>query len=84
MSGLPNKYIVDQRELLQMLIKHFDLHEGLYEVSGDFKLSVGKFGLAGVGLVRTDQTGPLAMDAAECNPIPAARTRRKSKASPEV
>lgn len=70
------------KELAVLLIKHFDIHEGLYEVNVGLQLAVGAvgptpelavpgamFGIANIGLVKAKQTSPLTVDAKEANPI---------------
>jgi hypothetical protein len=74
------------KELAVLLVKHFNLHEGLYEVSVGFQIGVGAigptpelsvpgamFGVANIGLVKAKEVNPHAVDAKEVNPI------RKSK-----
>jgi len=82
-----------QSELLDLLIRHFNLHEGNFVLSVDFQVAVGAIGptpenilpgmmigVAGVGVVAVDSPGPNTLNASECNPRPA-RARRKAKAT---
>lgn len=76
--GLPN---LGLKDLAELLVKHFDLHEGLFEVSFEFGLAVGGFktpegsmapGFMGlinrVGLSAAQEASPNTVDAAVVNP----------------
>lgn len=85
---------VSLKELAEMLIRRAGLHEGLYELSVRFNLTVGVFNLppghaepgvintvAAVGLVKSTVASPLAVDAAVANPPPAALPKPRRKAT---
>jgi hypothetical protein len=74
------------KELAAVLIKHYKLHEGLYETSIGLQVAVGAvgptpdtvvpgamLGVTGVGLRKTDVVGLHTIDASEVNP------KKKSK-----
>lgn len=69
------------KELAVVLIKHYDLHEGLYEVSIGFQVAIGAvgpapelvvpgamLGVSGVGLVKAETPNQHTVDASEVNP----------------
>lgn len=77
------------KEIGALLVKHFNYHEGLYEVVLSVNVAVGNigpsadqilpgamFGVSGIGLAKTDQTGPNTVDAATINPAKAPRKRK--------
>lgn len=82
-------------DLLALLIRHFDLHEGLFVLSVDFQVAVGAIGptpddmlpgmmvgVAGIGVEAVDLPGPNTLDASECNPRKVrGRSPRKPKAT---
>jgi hypothetical protein len=69
------------RDLAIVLIRHYKLHSGRYEVSVNFQLGVGGVGdpanlspgavlaLRGIGLALAQHETPNAVDAAEVNPV---------------
>lgn len=72
---------VTLKDLAVILVKHFELHEGLYEVGFRFNVGIGNLGLSpddsapgalftigGVGLSKSTKPGPITVDAAEVNP----------------
>jgi hypothetical protein len=80
-------------ELAVLLIKHNDIHDGLFKASIEFQLAVGAFGpspenqLPGamvvvnrVGLVKVGQPDTNTIDAAQVNPVKKARGK-SSKAT---
>lgn len=72
------------KELLTVLLKHYGIHEGVYDLAIGLKVAVGPigpeseplpgaaFGVADVGIIRTDKRGGFIVDAAEVNPAPRA------------
>ena len=81
------------KELTAALVKHYDLHEGLYDLYLEYQFAFGNFGpsasqlvpsavvgLSKLGVTKVTQTGPLTVDASEVNPVqPALRPKRTSK-----
>ena len=79
------------REIGALLIKHYGLHEGMFEISAEFMIGMGpvgpspdalvpgaSVGIAGIGLVRAhENAGPTAINAAEVNPAPKKRKSNK-------
>lgn len=70
------------REMTELLIKHHKLHEGLYELSFEFQISVGgfgnspenvlpgaMFGISGIGLSKSEKENINTVDAAKVNPL---------------
>lgn len=83
---------VSLRDLAEILVKHFDFHEGLYDVGVEFNIAVGKVGTApasvapgavisigGVGISRVLKSGPGTVDAAEVNPLKPKRRQSVAK-----
>ena len=77
------QYAFKNRELLEMLIKQADIHDGRWVLSATFGFSVGNFGptaqemcpggvvvLQAVGLIKAEESTPpeMMMDAATVNP----------------
>ena len=80
------------KELAEVLIRHYELHEGLYEVGVQFNIAVGTVGptpdaaapgvvftVEGLGLSRASQDSPLCVDAAIVNRIKAAPAKKPLK-----
>ena len=80
------------KELAGVLVRHYGIKEGLYDLLVQFQIGVGTFGpdasnlgpgatvtLAKVGLVQTQVVGPSTVDAKEVNPAPK-RAHRKAEA----
>ena len=82
------------KDLTAALVRHYGLHEGLYDLYLEYQFAVGNFGpsatqvvpstvlgLTKLGVTRVTQTGPLTVDASEVNPgQPAVRQKRSSRA----
>lgn len=78
------------REVTELLIKHYDLHEGNYDLLMEFQLGVGlvaqnpeqipaptaMVGISRLGLTRAEIASPNTVDAAIANPA------KKAKKSP--
>ena len=69
------------RQLTELLVRHLDLHDGLYDLMTHFsigtdpvgpslnELSPGLMvGLTGVGLIKVTTAGPNSVDASQINP----------------
>jgi hypothetical protein len=78
-------YEIGLKDLAEVLIKHFGLHEGIYEVGARFNVAIGNFGtspnaagpgailtLGGIGVSKSTQAGTTSIDAAIVNPVPGA------------
>lgn len=87
----PESRKLTHRELLLLLVKHWDLHEGLWMLQVHFTFAAGNVGgsladvipsgivgVSNVGLVRVTKPEPeaLVIDAAAVNPAPKASTTR--------
>lgn len=72
---------LDIKELTALLIRHYDLHEGDYDLLIEFQIGVGAFGpdpnapspgamvgVSRVGLTPAKIKGPGSVDAAQVNP----------------
>jgi hypothetical protein len=79
----PTQFMFQHSELVAILIKAQDLHEGYWMLSLSFGLGAGNIAsgeggeganpaaivaVTGVGLQRVDKANPLAVNAAEVNP----------------
>lgn len=75
------------QQLAALLVKHYGLHEGKFDLSVEFKIGVGAVGpskndvlpgavvgVAKVGLAPSEEDGPMTVDAAVVNP-PTSRAR---------
>lgn len=84
------------REITELLIKHHNLHEGLYDLVLEFGINVGSVGFSPeerypgaalgvrqIGLVKSEQMGNLTVDASEINPK-AAASKPKAKSKPRT
>ena len=68
------------KDIIGLLIKHYDIHEGLYDLSIEFTIGIGAvgppdsivpgamIGVQRIGLVKTSAMGPTTIDAADVNP----------------
>jgi ABC-type sugar transport system substrate-binding protein len=83
------------REVTELLIKHYGLHEGLYDLSFEIVMGASRvaseqgrqlpgafFGIRNVGLVRASELGSGTVDAAVVNP-PAAAKRTATRKRPK-
>ena len=70
------------RQVTEILIKHYDLHEGLYELSFEFQIAVGgvrpspetvlpgaMIGISGIGISKSDKENINTVDAEKVNPL---------------
>jgi hypothetical protein len=79
-------------ELTELLIKHYGLHEGRYDLLVEYRIAVGPMGpasdklpgaavaVAAIGLVATDVVATTTVDASEVNPAKVARRGNKARA----
>lgn len=85
-----NQYTFSHRELLELLIKKADVHEGKWAIMMSFGFSAGNFGPApdqmspgaivvvtNVGIQRATSDAPeeIVLDAAVINPLPSKEAR---------
>jgi hypothetical protein len=76
------------REITEMLIKHQKLHEGFYDLSFEFQISVGgfgaspetvlpgaMFGISRIGLSKSDKVNINSVDASKVNPAKSNRQK---------
>lgn len=78
---------LSMRELAAVLVKHYGLHEGYYNLLVEFQIGTGPvgppssvtpgaiIGVSKVGLMPASECGPMTVDAAEVNPLKKARKR---------
>lgn len=79
-------------ELAAVLMKHFGIHEGWYDVSFEIQIAIGKvgpvdgpqlpggaMGIRRVGLNKVAPNTPGAVDAAEVNPVPARSAAKRAR-----
>lgn len=80
---------LSMRDLTGMLIKHYGLHEGKFDLMVEFQIGMGAvgpdpesvtpgamIGLSRVGLMPTDTPTPTTLDAAVVNPKPKRAAKR--------
>jgi hypothetical protein len=73
---------LDIKQLTVALIKHYNLHDGLYDLYLEYRMAFGAFGpksedalpsailgLSKLSLSKVDKSGPLTVDAGEVNPV---------------
>lgn len=81
------------KDLLELLLREHDIHEGLYDIATEFQIAAGAvgpsqdqllpgaiIGLSRVGIMKVDKLGPNTVDAAIVNPkktLPKPRTNNK-------
>lgn len=78
------------KDLTEILVKHQNLHEGLYDLNVEFMMGFGQIGptpeqvlpgamlgLSRFGLNKVEHVGPNTVDAAVANPLK--KTRAKTK-----
>lgn len=91
----PPGQTISLKELTEIVVKHFHLHEGRYELAVGLRVAVGKFqltedagpvpgsfvGVENMRLARVpdDATGANVVDAAVTNPPPKGRALAKAK-----
>lgn len=88
-NPIPAGTPLSMKEVAELLVKHYGLREGLFDLMLEYQFAFGNFGptpsqvtpgamigLAKLGLTRATQIGPLTVDAAEVNPAP--KTRKKA------
>ena len=69
------------QEMGVLLVRHYGLHDGLWDVALEIQAAIGQFGLppndvlpgamfrvSRIGLTKAAQVGPLTVNAAEINP----------------
>lgn len=79
------------KDVVELLIKHYDLHEGKYELWLEFQMGFGAagpnpesvlpgafLGISRLGLTPSEADGPFAVDAAVVNPPKRRRSSRKT------
>lgn len=82
-------YPLSLPDLTALMIKHYGLHEGLYELMVEFQVGMGSVGphpdaqlpgamvgLSKLGLVKVVAAGKTTVDAAAINPAPAKKLKK--------
>jgi hypothetical protein len=67
----------------ELLVKHYGLHEGMWDVAIEIQAAIGQFGfpptdvmpgamfrISRIGLTKANQAGHMTVNAAELNPAP--------------
>lgn len=80
------------RDVIALLIKHYGLHDGNYDLLLEYQFGAGAFGptpetvnpgvmigIARLGLTRAEQVGPLTVDAGAVNPLLPTKVARKAQ-----
>ena len=83
MSKLASEFTFSHEELVSLMLKSANVHEGLWALSVNFKLGAGVFGanekdvaptgfvsVEALGVRRAPGVGPMVFDAAQLNPAP--------------
>ena len=78
---VPVEQPLSLQELGAMLVKHYDLHEGLFDLMFEFQIGIGPVGpspeslvpgamvgVSRIGLMETLEKGPRTIDATQVNP----------------
>ena len=87
---------LDLKDITEILVKHFELHDGKYDISIEFNIGVGAVGpdeqsrlpgamiaVSRIGVMQANQDGPATVNAAEINPKPAAAKKPRAKPKPK-
>lgn len=77
----PPPELISLNEIAELLVRHMGKHEGLWELTFEVQVAIGKvgpnpdsvlpgaaMGVSKIGLMRTDSLGPFTIDAARVNP----------------
>lgn len=83
---------LDLKDITKILVQHFGLHEGKYDISIEFNIGVGAVGpneqsrlpgamiaVSRIGVMQANQDGPATVNAAEVNPKAAAAKKASAK-----
>lgn len=78
----PAPYSLPLRQITEMLVKHFDLHDGLFDLAVEIQIGLGSFGpnptsalpgaffgVKSLGLMPASNKGLAVVDASVINPI---------------
>ena len=91
-QGQPQEinFQLELKEITTLIVKHHDLHEGLYDLALEFQIAVGAVGpdpssvvpgaavgVRRIGIIRSEKPGLSTVDAAEINPQKAAKSTIK-------
>lgn len=95
-TPLPVAEPLTMRELAAVLVRHYGLNEGLFNLMVEFTVGVGPvgpdkenlspgamIGVSKIGLVPSTEVGQSTIDASEANPKKAARKKAPSKPNPK-
>lgn len=91
---LPAKPPLDIKEVTEVLVKHYGLHEGLYDLYLEYRLGFGNVGLSQddllpsavvgiykLGVTQVSAMGPMTVDVAKANPL---KTHTPKKPTPSA
>lgn len=83
---------LSMQEVIALLVRHYGLHEGTFDLLLEYQFGIGAvgptkeelhpgvmIGLAKMGLSRTEQPGPLSVDASVVNPRGKGRKKPQAK-----
>ena len=83
------------RELTEMLVRKYDLHEGIYDLALEYRIGLGGAGpseeqryptamvsITSVGLTKAEKHGPTTVDAAQVNPAPKPKAKQRATKAP--
>lgn len=89
----PIHHVLTHRELTELLIKHYDIHEGFWAIAIEFRMGAtlagineeeeripsAMVGIGKIGIQSTVPESPIAVDAAKINPDPSPGKNKPSK-----
>lgn len=94
LSPSPVESPISMRDLTILLIKHYGIHEGCYDLLVEFQIGMGAvgpdpasltpgamIGVSKVGLMLAKENGPSSVDARIVNPAPSASIAKSKSAS---
>lgn len=95
MLPVPVEPALSIREITELLVRHHDLHEGLYDLMTQYHIGSGgvgpvpgellpglMIGLARIGLVKVPIAGPNSVDASQVNPARTAPRKKRPARKP--
>ena len=88
---------LELKDVTEILVKHFGLHEGKYDISIEFNIGVGAVGpteqnrlpgaiiaVSRIGIAQATQDGPATVNASIINPKPVVVSKTRAKTKPKL
>ena len=93
LSPVPAGDPLSIKEITALLVKHYGIHEGLYDLLLEYRMAFGAFGptpeevlpstilgVSHLSITKAEKSGPLTVDAALVNPkVSTARVKKSTK-----